>query len=255
MKKSIYVIIISVITTVSIVAGVCIHVLGKGLFNLFDRSGSAMKEGSVEISEELTRLDIDIDAADIRIKYGDKAAVEYYLAESMVPDIYVETGTLCIKEKKNSGWRVNPFQMKDSYILIVIPEEMTLDKITLDCDAGDIDITSVKTDKLEADVDAGNIKINDVSAKDVRFDVDAGNLEFTGCGFGDLSMEVDAGNVDITDCTVDEITADLDAGNIESHNSKITSGRANVDFGNIELHGDIGDVKTKVSLGNVEKDN
>ena len=238
----------------AIFAGLCIHVFGKGFFKMFGRGGVTECKDAIEITDYFTELNINLDAADIKIEYGEKARVEYRLAESAVPDVFVESGTLHIKKKDNKGWGMIPFGIGDSYILVVIPEGLVLDDLTINHDAGDLDIISIETDDLNIDVDAGDIEIKGVTAEEAEFDVDAGNIELAGCKFDELTVDVDAGNVNLTGCTVEKISADIDAGNIESHDSNINSGRVEADLGNIALHGEIGDVNTKVSLGNVEVD-
>ncbi len=254
MKKTVYVIILVVLTLTAIFLGLFIHVLGGNITGILNLSSytSEVKEEKVEISDEITGISVDLDATDISIEYGDSAYVEYCLPENMVPGITVEDGILTIKTPKNKGFKITPMQIKDMHITVVIPEGVRLEEATIDTDAGNVSIVSIEADDLSVDVDAGNISINGINASNVIIDTDAGNVELQKCIIDILNVDADMGNVSLKDSTVSVISAELDAGNIESFGCTIAGGNVETDLGNISLHGEIGKVNTKTSLGNVE---
>ena len=230
--------VISIFTVIAIIAGVYINV-----FRFMPSQGAAPSSDTVTLDGEVNSLDIDIDAANVTVKYGDKASVAY---TNLAPEIKLENGRLTIAERSN---RISFFPIGESSMEIILPEGTTPD-MSMTIDAGKLDITGITGGSVSVDADAGNVTFTDAGAKNLIVSADAGNIQLDKCNFDIANIEVDAGNVNINNCTIDMLEADADAGNISSEGSTINSGNCNADMGNITLGGKIGDVKVNATLGN-----
>lgn len=223
--------ILSVVTVIAIIVGVYFHVFRGRSFPVFSGSGKAVSD-SLSFSGDLKALRVETDIGDLNIRTGKTLNVDYTLPENLVPKVSYN-GILEIVSR-SSSFSLPVGAGNDHYhIDITIPEGTDLDGIAIELDAGNIDLNGVNSDSLQIDLDMGNIKVNSCEADTFR-------------------AEVDAGNIDLTGCRIDRITADVDAGNIEASDCTIHEGSCETDLGNITLSGDIGDVRTETSLGNVK---
>ena len=237
---------LSIATVIAIIAGVYIHVLGGGGFSI----GAKKVEEQVSLEGNPEKLSVDIDYADVTVQQGEELSVAYALPESMVPVITMENGTLEVKSPDNFvsiPWQING----KNQVTITIPEESSIDLAFLKADAGNQTIMDLDFDKLDIQGDAGNVHLQNTRAIEISVEVDAGNILLEGCAMDVLEAKADAGNLDMSDCRIERIDAELDAGNIEAEDSSIDSGDCRTSLGNISLSGDIGDVRTKSSVGNV----
>ena len=110
MKKNIYLIIITIITVVCIIAGSLYHIGGfaLGLFNnLIPRSDKSL--GNVcteELSvDEFSNLVFDTTISNINVKTGDSYTVSYKCNKRLVPKIRSTGDTLTISQNKGANYR------------------------------------------------------------------------------------------------------------------------------------------------------
>ena len=244
-----------IITILSIVTVLVIifALFFRGFKNLVFDSGSSLhvEEGNEELDGTPSGIDINVSCADVTVRYGSEFSVDYSMPRDLVPTVKFENGILTVK---NGGANVRiPVNYSGKlYINVTIPEGTELDKASINVDAGNIDISGIKADTLTLDIDAGNIDVEDIEAEKIEVDCDAGNLDVEGCITDKFIIKLDAGNADIDDCTIDTIDANVDAGSLDANHCTINGGTCDVSLGNISLSGNIGDVKTNASLGNVE---
>ena len=231
--SKIIIIILSVATVAAIIAGLSIHVFRNNSIVLF---GSKTVTDTVEPEGELKELVIDTDYANVSVSRGDKLSVSYSLPEKLVPKVEFSNGRLTIESPKNNVTLL-PFGGKqDYYISLTLPKDTESDRVTVE-------------------LDAGNLNIDGLSSKSVAIEVDAGNVNLKNCSAEKLGVELDAGNLEMTGCTIHSINAELDAGNIFAKDCVISDGSCETDLGNIDLSGDIGNVNMKTSLGKTSVNN
>ena len=127
MKKNIYLIIITIITVVCIIAGSLYHIGGfaLGLFdNLIPRSDKSL--GNVcteELSvDEFSNLVFDTTISNINVKTGDSYTVSYKCNKRLVPKIRSTGDTLTISQSKGANYKRNT----TSEITVTIPEGAAL---------------------------------------------------------------------------------------------------------------------------------
>lgn len=195
MKKNIYLIIITIITVVCIIAGSLYHIGGfaLGLFdNLIPRSDKS--PGNVcteELSvDEFSNLVFDTTISNINVKTGDSYMVSYKCNERLVPKIKSSGDTLTISQNKGSNYRRNT----TSEITVTIPEGAALNKLSFDTGVGDLYVTDCSF--AICDVDGGT-----------------GNLSFENCAFDEMDIDGGTGNITVTSSqSLDGYMMDLDSG-------------------------------------------
>lgn len=195
MKKNIYLIIITIITVVCIIAGSLYHIGGfaLGLFdNLIPHSDKSLgnvctKELSVD---KFSNLVFDTTISNINVKTGDSYTVSYKCNKRLVPKIKSSGDILTISQSKGSNYKRNT----TSEITVTIPEGASLNKLSFDTGVGDLYVTDCSF--ATCDVDGGT-----------------GNLSFENCAFDE--MDIDGGTGDITvisSQSLDGYMMDLDSG-------------------------------------------
>lgn len=195
MKKNIYLIIITIITVVCIIAGSLYHIGGFAL-DLFDNliPHSDKSLGNVctkELSvDKFSNLVFDTTISNINVKTGDSYTVSYKCNKRLVPKIKSSGDTLTISQSKGSNYRRNT----TSEITVTIPEGAALNKLSFDTGVGDLYVTDCSF--ATCDVDSGT-----------------GDLSFENCAFDE--MDIDGGTGDITvisSQSLDGYMMDLDSG-------------------------------------------
>lgn len=205
--------------------------------------------------ESYDKLKIDVLAADVIIKSGDKLAVQYS-GEGFSFD-----------DEKDKLKIENSLQLSSSgQIVVTVPEKKSFKKIELNAGAGSVVIKRLLCDVLDFDLGAGKVEIDYLKVTS-QGDIDCGvgelklnsgelnNLDISlGVGktamrvklTGKSSVEAGVGKLDLVLLGGKEsytIDAESGLGEFKLENEKIT-GKAIVGDGNslVELDGDIGSV-------------
>ncbi len=195
MKKNIYLIIITIITVVCIIAGSLYHIGGFALDlfdNLIPRSDKSL--GNVcteELSvDEFSNLVFDTTISNINVKTGDSYMVSYKCNKRLVPKIKSSGDTLTISQSKGTNYR----RSTTSEITVTIPEGAALNKLSFDTGIGDLYVTDCSF--TTCDVDGGT-----------------GNLSFENCAFDEMDIDGGTGNITVTSSqSLDGYMMDLDSG-------------------------------------------
>lgn len=195
MKKNIYLIIITIITVVCIIAGSLYHIGGFAL-DLFDNliPHSDKSLGNVctkELSvDEFSNLIFDTTISNINVKTGDSYTVSYKCNKRLVPKIKSSGDTLTISQSKGSNYRRNT----TSEITVTIPEGASLNKLSFDTGVGDLYVTGCSF--ATCDVDGGT-----------------GDLSFENCAFDKMDIDGGTGDITVTSSqSLDGYMMDLDSG-------------------------------------------
>ena len=170
MKKNIYLIIITIITVVCIIAGSLYHIGGfaLGLFdNLIPRSDKSL--GNVcteELSvDEFSNLVFDTTISNINVKTGDSYMVSYKCNKRLVPKIKSSGDTLTISQSKGANYRRNT----TSEITVTIPEGTALNKLSFDTGVGEVNLNSLTAADAEFDTGIGDYMSQTASSRHVMW--------------------------------------------------------------------------------------
>ncbi|MCR5467603.1 MAG: DUF4097 family beta strand repeat-containing protein, partial [Lachnospiraceae bacterium] len=133
--KAIYLIVLSIVT----VAVIVFCTTGKFAGLRIGGLGSTVKD-TVTFNDDIKDVDIDLDAADLKIEYGDSFTVDYAYPEKIVPTIKVEDGTLKIHKQNGVNIATNGWGNKDFKVTVTVPNTVELEDLRIDVDAGNLDI-------------------------------------------------------------------------------------------------------------------
>lgn len=201
MKKTIYIIVISVITCAAIIFGTWKH-LG-GFFKEFSFLGHSLENRAEEkrisdtiLLEDFNNLNIDFKIADLEIKTGEKSQIFYECFYSnLVPVCKNENGTLRISQ--NGSSKNFPKSDLKCKVILTIPSGSDLSKLCVNIDIGELKIDSVCADSFVLNLDIGEIKVSNCDFSNGEFTTDIGDISIRGLSKDDFSynLTVDIGEV------------------------------------------------------------
>lgn len=137
-------------------------------------------------SSEIENIKIDMRTSNLVIKKGDILNVT---ADNVSKRFKVneESNTLTIKEKS-----VNVFRnKKTSKVIITIPNN--LKDLSIDVDAGKLEISDINTSRFNLDQGAGKVTITNLISSKTDIDGGAGQLNITSSVLEDLDLDMGAG--------------------------------------------------------------
>ena len=221
-------IIISAIAVVVIALVICgvgiFNQIVSGVFTFKDNSESVATTYEIgdgyEMGDTVKSMKFELDACEVSIRTAEGSgiiSVEYTGSDKLKPVITCDNGRFTATQK-GSGFSFGIHNTTGPKLEIVIGNDVNLDSI-------------------EMDIDAGNIKFNGISAEYIYGDIDAGNIEINNCNFGKVEFDVNAGNYNVKDSTMKKVIISTDAGNIEINNTVVEDVEIEVDFGNVEIKG------------------
>ncbi len=269
MKKGLHVVLI--LCFLLFVAGAIILVIGlarggKMFFTIdyfnhkVNTSGTVkMIEGDKELSE-YSSLDIDVNAAEVRVVEGDGYKVKYALYEDNEPTIGVEDKTLKISTSINSNtfsfelFGNNAEENKSPYIEITVPAGTKFENAEISTNAGDIkldgydittlfiesnagsaDLSNLSVATLNIDVDYGQVDIDDIEADELKIKANAGSADITGLTAESADVDMNCGGLDISSSEIDSLTAKLNLGNAKVDETRIDKVDIDTNAGNVDL--------------------
>lgn len=160
-----------------------------GAFALLGGKRGVGEMKTYEISGNIKTLEIEIGAAELNIRTGDRFSVESNLDKLKVTE---KDGVLKISEKKRLSVTYNG----KAELNICIPQGTEFEKFVLDAGAGTVKIESISAEKVSLDLGAGKTAVGRLSV--------SGKAEING----------GAGKIDIADGRINELAADIGAGSI-----------------------------------------
>ena len=228
-----YLVIIWLITLIVVVAalwGYTFDLIGLSWFgNGWYKGNSATKDFDFS-NEKVTDIDIDMNEADVNIKYGDELSVHASFPEKYEPKVELKGTKLTIVQKAN----IKHITDSDGFKLnIVIPDDSKLDNLKIAVSAGDIDIKDIKADIFDIDANAGDIDIKDITAE--KIDIDA-----------------NAGDIDVDKVTADKVDIEANAGDINLMDSDVKSAEVNANAGDIDITGNYDKIDCSCDFGDVD---
>lgn len=216
MKKTIYIVIISVITIFCIIAG---SIYRFGDFNIGWGFPWGMGSNSTKISktvslEDFDNVNIDLNVMDIEIEEGSEASAYYECSKEMyVPEINVENGTLVIRQKKNKKFNISNFGNIRCKMLLTVPTGTDLKDFTLRNNTGDVIINGIECDEFKLEADTGDIKLTDCESDKTDIDNDTGDVKLIDCLLGICEIDGDTGDIKLSNCDFAPATGNISIAN------------------------------------------
>ena len=211
-------------------------VLGAIVFG--DKNGSTVITGELEgvytAISDINVLEIDIAAANLTIKQGERFYVESNLKNLKIIE---GNGKLALKEKSkfkiSLGISLGKDYNPEAILTVYIPQGTVLDEADITSGAGTVRIEAMSVDSLELELGAG--------------DLAASNLTVT----RGADIQGGAGRVTLTDCSIHNLDMEMGVGQLNRHAA--LSGRCELDLGvgesNITLIGSKSDYSLDISRG------
>ncbi len=231
-----------------------------GLFNGLSSSDGVLDEVTVyTVTQDITELEIDIDAFDFTLTTGESFSVKSNLKYISVD---VKNGCLEIKQTKHFNTTNG-----ESVLEICIPNGFVFDKADISTSAANFDVDSLSVDKLHLDLGAGSVEIDELNVNSkVEIDGGAGKIVIKGGTINNIDLDMGVGTLDLTgeltgngeiDCGVGEteitligsqdnycIDVDKGVGNVTVDGHSMSDGAVYGTGGNrLSVDGGIGSIK------------
>lgn len=222
-----YLTIIWIATLVIIVGASLYH------FGFFSKESQNNTGETVNLEGSVDKIEVNVDAIDLDVQYGDSLMVEYSCPEKYKPIVTLDGSTLKIKQKPRVTF--NSFaEIKDCKIVLTIPEGTELEKMKFSIDAGDLDITGISGKEIKMEMDAGDIKLSNVTAENIEIQTDAG------------SVKIEESNVE------KKIKIEASLGDINIYKTNFDNGNITDDAGDIDVDGVFNKLEARCSLGDID---
>lgn len=189
-KTSIAFIILSVLlglgilfSIIGIAMGGTIHTLSLTIEKTDKTVSHELKNISLTDDTDIQKLDLDLSAHSVKICTGSSFSV----TGGTLTENKVENGTWHVQAKPSKylfsvwGYRIRlPFYGNDdseNEITITIPDNITLQKASLELSAVNVSIGSLNCNSIQLNLSAGASQISDINAQTIDASVSAGNIE------------------------------------------------------------------------------
>lgn len=193
----------AIFLTVSIIGGI----LGAvGLFGgLFDGDAVLEDAKTYTVSDNITELDIRINAANFTIKQADAFSIESNLKHLTVKE---NDGVLTIEENKRFG-----VTYTDAALILYIPAETVFEKADITTGAGRLTVDALSAGSLKLELGAGEVNIGTLTATN-KADIDggAGKITISGGTLHNLDLDMGVGQLNLTSVVLGNSDFDLGIG-------------------------------------------
>ena len=214
----------AIFLSISIITGICSALLTVTYF--FSGNASDEMTHEYDITNTITSLSVNISAAELEIKTGDKFNVETnhkYLKCEEKDDVLKISETRKLFASYPKGMKV----------ILTIPEEIVFDYVDISTGAGSVTIDKLSSNILDIDIGAGELNAQRLDAL-YKSEIDGG-----------------AGSITINGGRLNN--ADIDVGVGELNLCSELLGKSSIDYGigetNIELLGTDDDYKIELDKG------
>lgn len=197
-----------------------------GIFNnILNRDGVVEELKTYIISDDITDLEVDINASSFTVATGSEFSIESNLKYLTVRE---KGNTLIIRERSNSL-----IKHDNPVLTLYIPEGFSFKEADITTGAGKVTVNSLVADNLQLELGAGEVVLNNIIAThEADIEGGAGSLTVNGGIFNDLDVQMGVGALNFK--------------------SQLT-GKSEFDFGvgeaNIELIGTKDDYRLEVQKG------
>lgn len=245
----IFTLVFCIIGGVLLLAGAGMFVAGMALENWnFDALNTVRYESRTwEEGETIGSIEIRYNYADICVEVdesADKIALSYPVrVDKDGNDLgYVtledEGGVLRVTEnRQNSGWDWDwdwsfGVQVSSPRLVLTLPAR-EFESITLDADAGKIEVSGVQCARLTLTADMGAISLQNATCGSAELSANMGAIVAEGIVCGTFSAQADTGSAQLRRMTCEQFTATTSMGNIELDGIDAQKLTLTADMGNI----------------------
>ncbi|PCE15806.1 hypothetical protein AUC47_13170 [Microbacterium sp. SZ1] len=215
----------AILVTTAVIGGIAL--LGSGATAAVAATGTMLSTSgergdSVQTmdAEGLTSIDLDVDAGNMRVEFGDVDEAELSVTNARNPGWTLERegDELVVRSPDFEwGWWFGGWFGDDQSAVLTLPEDLRGDAVDADLtlDAGSLDVVG-DFGALDLTVNAGALDVEG-SAESLAVDMSAGRADVALDGVGRADLSVSAGdmNVDLAGTAPSSTTIDVSAGSLD----------------------------------------
>lgn len=195
MKKSLYIIILSVLTIFCIIFGTLVH-MGIGLNNSVEKTQEdteTTQTGEKELSA-FSEIDIEADILSVTIEQGEKYEIRWDVKKANMPKYSVKNEVLTVTQNQKIP---NISGNRSCKVYITVPKDVVLSDVEVETSVGEVIISDIVTMHTDITSDVGDVELKDCQLGETSLEADVGNVVMRQCSFMDLEGEADVGNFEI----------------------------------------------------------
>lgn len=177
-----------------VIAIVLLAILIVSITGCGDKRGVLDEAKTYDIASEIKSLDIRINAADLKIEYGDKFSVLSNLKNLEVEET---NGTLSIKDLTKVKSGKNYYE--NAMLTVYVPAESLFETINVDNGVGEFKADALTAEKIVVKLGAGDATIGSLMASNYAdIECGAGSMTIYDGEINNCDMEVGVGDLNLT---------------------------------------------------------
>lgn len=229
-------IILLVIILAILITILCLGINGKISFMGFIRgkSHNLVHDQKYE-TEKIEKISIKSSAGDIKFEESDDEKIRVVVYAEKEDQIRVEETGSTLKVESIQKSHIFGFNIRLNDIIIYIPKEYEK-QIEIDCDLGDIEITSLENASIKIEQNCGDITLGKIKNAEIDNDLGTTKIEEV---LNKMNIKSNCGDIKIDKATLKENSS------IENDLGDVKIGETNEIF--IDAHCDLGSTKIKNS--------
>ena len=213
MKQNVYLILITVITILCIIAGTGYHLMRFGLsvaegllpsFSEFIETISDWDDDGDDVDASQKNLDAfssinaDLNVVDLTIQRGNTFSITCKASKKLTPEYKVENNCLTITQHAKAHNALG--RNKKCSVTITVAD--TLTDLKLHTNVGDVDLSGLNVLALDLRADVGDIDLENCTLETSTLDANVGDIDLEDCTFTSMEITSNVGDVDL-DCKED----------------------------------------------------
>ncbi len=183
---------------------------------MFDKNHEVW-EGDVKKTEvgssTVTALDINVGGCRFEVKESEDQS--YYIEYKGKGKLqaYEESNVLYVNSLLHEvSWGT---EKSEEHVILYVPEETSLDVITLELGAGKMLLADMGADTISISLGAGDVEWKALQAKEIEFEIGAGQVVVTEAALGEVDISMGAGKCQIQGEISGDVEVDCAAGQVD----------------------------------------
>lgn len=204
MKKTIYLIVISIVTVFCIILGIIRFAGGLSGYSVNNPFKSASSESSSKMSgqeillENFNKINVKANVMSVTILPGDGSKAKLnFSKEELIPEISVRDGVVNVRQSVRHN-RVSGNNSCD--LVITVPKNVELENIEIVLDVGSIQLDNLVAYKMNLTTNVGSVNVINGNFLEMKTHVNVGSIDVrVGDRISDYNIDasVDLGSIEI----------------------------------------------------------
>lgn len=210
-------------------------------------SGKEYQEKTIDYDEAFNKIEIDAQSYPVKILKSNDARAHLRIRTDENHNLKFGTDgdTFKITEKYEAKKNINIdlgiwdefFGIDNEKIICLYLPEKEYESITLNADAGDVEIDGLKIKNLTAELKAGSFDLKNISIESGEIKCKAGEVEIDGSILNNSNIYASVGSIDIEKSKLKNVNLEAKLGDIDVNDCEYDGGSMRVNLGSIEDNG------------------